>query len=77
MIYTASFKFPDNEPHPSVNAASTWMGGEIQAIQFGDAFAEREKLRDDMEKLRELYRTNSLSAWADDQGTLAKILELP
>lgn len=73
MRYTAVFEFQDGAG-PAVGKKDGWLGGELCAVQFSDAIEELGKLRIDMETLREMWSKNSLSAWADDSDTLAKIM---
>ena len=44
MKYTLVFKWPDGQ-EPAVSRADTWKGGELCAVQFGDAVEELRAMR--------------------------------
>jgi hypothetical protein len=52
MRYTAVFEWEDDQ-NPPINSRSEWLGGKLISVQFNDAFAELDELRDRLEALED------------------------
>ena len=68
MRYTAVFEFQDGY-EPAVGKKDRWLGGEIVALQFSDALAELEALRENGER----YSRDVGGAFLQHQSTVDKL----